>query len=184
VNCCVFWALFELLTCYYENPFRRWIAVCLLSIIWIADTPSWNTIQKVSCCVPPGLHLDCWHTTMKSHPVSELLYAFWAPFGLLTCTMKSHPVGELLCASWASYEFLTCPHKILFSQWVAVGLLGSICNFELLTCHYKILSRQWVAVCLLASIWIFDMPLWSRRWVAMCLLASIWISDMPSWNPI
>jgi len=135
--------------------------------------------------MPSGLHLDCWHATMKSHPV-----------------------GELLCASWASFEFLTCPHKILSSQWVAVGLLGSICNFELLTCHYKISSRQWVVVSpglhlnfwcptmkylggeLLCASWpLFEFltchpEILSRMWVAMCLLAFIWIADMLLWNLI
>ena len=85
------------------HPISRMWVVCLLGSIGIADMQPWNPIQPVSCCVPPGLHLTCWHAAMKSHPV-----------------------GELLCVSWAQYEWLTSSHEIPSSLWVAVCLLGSI----------------------------------------------------------
>ena len=55
---CVSWAPFELLIHHHEIPSRMWVAVCLLASIWIADMPSWNHIQLVSCCMLAGLHLN------------------------------------------------------------------------------------------------------------------------------
>jgi len=86
---CAYWALFELLTCNHEIPFREWVAVCLLGFIGIADMQPWNPIQAVSCCVPPQLHSNCWHAAIKSHPA-----------------------GELLCATCLLFELLTCSHEI------------------------------------------------------------------------
>ena len=65
--------------------------------------PLWNSIQGVSCCAPPGLHLNPWHVFMKSHPGSELL-----------------------CSSWALFESLICLYEISSRLWVVVYLLGSI----------------------------------------------------------
>jgi len=177
---CISWAPFESLTCLYEIPSSVWVAVHLLGSIWIPDIFSWNPIQHVSGCAPPGLHLNPWHF------------------------MKSHPACEWLCTSWAPFESLTYFHEIPSSVWVAVHLLGSIwlpdtlwnpiqyvsgcappglylnhwhvfmkshpackwlCTsqapFESLTCFYEIPSSLWVAVHLLGSIWIPDMFLWN-----------------------
>ena len=119
---CAFWAPLDLLTCSHEN-----------------------SIQGVSCCVPPGLHFNCWHAAMKFHPGCELLCASWAPLELLTCSheissrlwvavcllgstwiadlqpWKFHPVGELLCAICPAFELLTCSHEIPSREWVSVS---------------------------------------------------------------
>ena len=133
------WAPCELLTCCHEIPSSLWVAVCLLGSIWIADMLPWNPIQLVSCCVPPGLHLDCWCAAMKSHPAGELLCASWASFELLTCpwnsiqdvsccvppglylicwhiAMISLPASELLCTFWVLY----CWHTIII-------IISSLC---------------------------------------------------------
>ena len=105
---CAFWAPFQLLTCCHEIPSRLWVAVFLLGSTSIADMLPWNPIQAVSCCVPPGLHFNCWHAALKSHPVCELLCA-WAPFQLLTC--------------W---------YEIFSRLWVTMFLLGSISIADIL----------------------------------------------------
>jgi len=109
---CTSWAPFESLICLYEILSSEWVAVHLLGSIWITDMPLWNPIQLVSCCAPPGLHLNHW-------------YAF----------MKSYPACELLCTSWAPFESLTCLYEILSSKWVVVHLLGSIWITDMLLCN-------------------------------------------------
>ena len=99
---CTSWASLELLRCFYEIPSRMWVAVHLLGFIGIAEMLLWNPIQDVSCCTLLGLHRDCWHAPMKSHPGCKLL-----------------------CISWAPLELLTCPYEIPSRMWVAVHLLGS-----------------------------------------------------------
>ena len=120
----------------------------------------------MSCHVPSGLYLNCWHALMKSHPG-----------------------GVLLCTSWALFELLICFHEILSSQWV-VCLLHSIwiANILLwnpiqlvsclppglylnLTFHHIILFRMWVAVCLLVSFWISDMSLWNSMQTVSCCIS-------------
>jgi len=186
---CASWNQFEWLTCSHEIPSSGWVAVCLLGSIWMADMQPWNSIQAVSCCVPPGLNLNCWHTAMKFHLGSELL-----------------------CASWAQFRWLTCSHEISSRLWVAVCLLGSIwmadmqpwnliqavsccvplglhldgwhaatkshpgcellcaswAKFEWLTCSYEIPSRLWVAICLLDWIWVADMQPWDPIQAVSC----------------
>ena len=90
---CVSQALFESLICFYKIPSSLWVAVCLLSSIWITDMPLWNHIQVVSCFIPPGLYLDHWYVCMKFHLASELLCAFCKFY--LNTLMKFHPECRL-----------------------------------------------------------------------------------------
>jgi len=175
------WAPFQLLTCSHEIPSRLWVAVCLLGSIWIADMQSWNSIQWVSCCVPPGLHFNCWHAAMKFHPGCELLCASWAPFQLLTYSYEilsrlwvaACLLGSIWMADmqpWNSIQAVSCcvPPGLHFNCWHAAMKSNPVCEllcaswagFELLTCSHKIPSSWWVAVCL-PSTWIADMQAWN-----------------------
>jgi len=93
---CGSWASFELLTCWYEISSRMWVAVYLLGFIRIANMLPWNSIQLVSCCVPPMLHLNCWHSAIKSHTECGFLCTFWAPFNYWPLVIKSLSGSELL----------------------------------------------------------------------------------------
>ena len=199
------WAPFSWLTSSHEIPSREWVAVHLLGSIWIANIQPWNSIQDVSCCVPPGLHLNGWHPAMKSHPGCELLCVFWAPFEWQTSSHEI-PVGELLCASWAPFEWLTSSHEIPSRMWVAVCLIGSIWIADIqpwnsiqpvsccvppglhLNCWHAAMKLNPACELLCAS-WAPFEPLTcshkipSSWWVAVCL-PSTWIADMQAWNTI
>lgn len=119
-----------LLTLSYEIWCSEWVTMHLLDFIWIGDIPLWHSMQLVSCCVPYGLHLHCWHALMKLHLVCESLctsYALlnywhasikfqpacqssWAPFELLTSLVIFYLVCESLHL-WALFELLTSPQN-------------------------------------------------------------------------
>ena len=168
------WAPFELLTC-HEIPSRKWVGVCFLGSIWIADMPLWNFIQRVSCCMSYGLHLNCWHASIKFHLGGKLLGALGF---IWHAPITFHSGGELLGVFWAIFEILTCHHEIPSREWVAMDGLHLNCwhtaikfhsgselvcacraPFELLTCH-EISFREWVGVCL-GFYLIADIPLWN-----------------------
>jgi len=194
-------ALFELLTCSHEIPYRMWVAGCLLGFIWIAHMHPvcellcllgsiwiahmwpWNFIQFVSC-LPPWLHLNCSNAAMKFHPECKLL-----------------------CASFALFGLLTCSHEISSSLWVAVCLLGFIWiadmhpwnSFQVVSCcvspwlhlncsHAAMKSNSGCEL-LCTFLALFELltcshEIPSRMWVAVHLLGSIWIVYMQPWNPI
>jgi len=183
------WALFELLTC-HEIPFRKWVGVCFLGSIWIANMPLWNSIQRVSCCMSYGLHLNCWHASIKFHLGGKLLGALGF---IWHAPITFHPGGELLGVFWAIFEILTCHHEIPPREWVATDGLH-------LNCWHTAMEFYSGSelVCLQGSIWIADMP-WnffqgvswcmswalfelliyhfeisSREWVAVCLMAHLY----------
>ena len=142
---CTSRVLFELVTYSYKILSRMWVAMHFLGSIWISDVFSWNSIQIVSCCAPPGLHLNYWHICMKSYPESELLCIFWAPF-----------------------EMLTCLYDILSRMWVAVPLLGLLLAFF----FNEIISSLWVTVHLLGSVWIMDLLSWNYIQIVSCCAPS------------
>ena len=171
----------------------------------ITNMHSWTTIQQVSYCSHPGLHLNHWHALMTSDPGSKLLYIFHALFESLTCLMIFYPASELLCTFWVLFESLIWLYEIPSSLWVVVHLLGSIwitdmpswyliqavsccAPHRLYSNHWHVFMKFYPGCELLHISWapfeslisLHEIP--SRMWVVVHLMGSIWITDMPLWN--
>ena len=179
---CTCWTPFESLTCLYEIIFSLWIVMHLMGSIWITDMSFWNPIQVVSCCALPGLHLNHWHVSMKSHPESELLCTFWALLESLICSHKITsslwvvlpPMDSIWITDmslWNPIQAVSChaPHGLYLNHWHVFMKFYPGCEllhiswapFELFICLHEIPFRKWVVVCFIGSIWITDMPLWN-----------------------
>jgi hypothetical protein len=107
---CTSWAPSEWLISCHEFLSRGWVAVHLLSSIWMADILLWITIQRVSCYAPLELQLNGWHPAMNHHPDGEFPCTFWAPFEQLTSCYESSSIMwvavHLLISTWMTNPLL------------------------------------------------------------------------------
>ena len=121
---------------------------------WLTFWP-WIPIQDVSCCPPPKLNLNGWHSghefPSRVWVSVHLLSSIWMADIL---AMNSHPECELLCTSWSQFEWLT------FWPWIPIQRV-SFCpppelNLNGWDSHHEFPSSKWVSVHLPSSIWMAE----------------------------
>ena len=116
-----------------------WVAMHLLSLIWITCILFLIFIQAVSGCAPLELDFYNWYSVFKFYPACKWLRTFWAQFELIF-------YFYFLSSLWLAVHLLSLiwTTDILFL--ISIQSVSGCAppEFDLNSWYSEILSRMWV----------------------------------------